>query len=121
EELLDTIGAYVPSPEMQLLLERGGLSTLWSAAWLEIISLPVTKEAFRQSALELTEAAHALARAVIAQLHLLAMDQQRPGPNRALRIQLFERLTLDWGQRAFGVGEFFANRLKRRATTFFRK
>lgn len=121
EELLEKVRAYSPSPELQLLLERGGLLSLWSDAWSQIVMLPITKNAFKQSAFELTEAAHALARAVIAQLHLLAREDHRPGPNRALRTQLFERLVLDWGQRAFGVGSFLADRLKRRATKLFRK
>jgi hypothetical protein len=121
ETLLETIRAYSPSQELQLLLERGGLFSFWSDAWSEIVMLPITKDAFEQSVFELTEAAHALARAVIAQLHLMAIDHQRPGPNRALRMKLFERLVLDWGQRTFGVGAFFANRLKRRATKLFRK
>jgi hypothetical protein len=121
EELLEKVRAYSPSPELQLLLQRGGLFSFWSDAWSGIVMLPITKDAFKQSAFELTEATHALARAVIAQLHLLAIDHHRPGPNRALRTQLFERLVLDWGQRVFGVGAFFADRLKRRATKLFRK
>jgi hypothetical protein len=120
EALLNRIKAYSPSSELQLLLQRGGLISFWRDAWEEILQLSVTREAFRASEAELPEAGQALARALIAQLHILALNHSQPGPNRTLRNQLVDRLTRDWEVNVYGAGAFFAKHLKRRATHLLR-
>ncbi len=69
---------------------------------------------------ELAEASHALARALIAQLHVLAIADGAAGPSRSLRNSLRERLLLDWNQKVFGLGTFFAKLLKRAGTSMLR-
>ena len=95
-------------PSCNFLLERGGLFPFFTMRG-QRSSRHAADYKRRISAIgaRITgSGAHALARAVIAQLHLLAIEHQRPGPSRNLRMQLFERLVLDWGQRTFGVGAF---------------
>jgi hypothetical protein len=119
--LWDLIAAYQPSQEFQLLLERGALDPFWPAAWAEIVKgSQIPPDAFRASAHELPEASRALARALIAKLHVLATAAGHPGPSRALRNSLRERLLVDWKQKVFGLGAFFANLLARAATSIVR-
>jgi hypothetical protein len=120
-KLWDEIAAYKPSQELQILLERGGLERFWPAAWSDTIDLSaIPRQAFEASAHELAEASHALARALIAQLHVLAMAAGSPGPSRSLRNSLRQRLLQDWKQTVYGLGTFFANMLKRVATSIVR-
>jgi hypothetical protein len=53
-----------------LLLERGGLTDLWTEAWPRVISSDVTRQALERSANELPEASLALAHAAVAALHV---------------------------------------------------
>lgn len=116
----ETIAAYTPSLELSLLLKRGGLEACWAEAWTQIVEAPVSKTAFERSARELVEASHALARAVIAQLHVVATGRGLPGPGRSLRTSLVQRLIHDWRQEAYAAGTFLVNLFKRAATRVLR-
>ena len=119
--LWETISAYQPSHELTLLLEHSGLAELWEDTWSRIVRVsPIPREAFEASAHELAEASHALARALIAQLYVSAVEAGVPGPSRTLRASLFERLIVDWNQKVFGLGSFFSRILKRAATSVLR-
>ncbi len=122
EKLWTEISKYQPSPELLLLLERGGLTTLWDEAWSDIVEgSSIPRQAFQASPHELADAAHALARALVAQMHVLAEAAGQPAPNRKLRNDLVARLTLDWKQQVFGLGSFLANRLERAVTRVLRQ
>lgn len=121
EILWDKLSAYQPSDEFGLLLKRGGLAALWPEAWSRIVELsPVPRDAFEASAHELAEASHALARALVAQLYVVAVEAGVPGPSLGLRKKLVERLIIDWDQQIYGVGAFFARIFKRAATSALR-
>lgn len=121
QRLWEQIAAYRPSQELSLLLARGDLTEIWPAAWSRITQLsPLPCAAFEASAHELAEASRALARAVIAQIYVDAMDAGISGPSRDLRQKLFERLIDDWGQQVYGLGAFFAAILQRAATRVLR-
>lgn len=120
--LWDEIAAYQPTTELRLLLERGALADLWPSTWSWIIQgSPIPPQAFEASRYELAEASHALARAVIAQLHVEAWRTGIVAPSRALRQRLLERLLADWGQQVLGIGDLFAQALKRLATSALRQ
>jgi hypothetical protein len=122
ERLWDEIASYQPSDELRLLLKRGGLAELWNVSWSGVVhTSPIAREAFEASSHELAEASHALARAVIAQLYVNAVDAGVPGPSRFLRNSLFDRLLVDWKQQVYGLGAFFANMLKRVSTSVLRR
>lgn len=122
ELLWDKVAAYSPSTELKLLLQRADLGELWVEAWSRVVKDPdgIPKKAFESSVHELAEATHALARAVVAQLHVTAVDNGVPGPSRALRNSLVDRLLFDWQQHVFGPGDFLAGLLKRAATSVLR-
>lgn len=108
EALWDEIAGYQPTPELRLLLQRCDLTDLWPSAWAKIIQgSPIPPLAFEASRNELAEASHALARAVIAQLHVQAWQAGIVAPSRALRARLLERLLADWGQQVLGIGDLF--------------
>ncbi|WP_052709963.1 hypothetical protein [Azospirillum thiophilum] len=115
------IAAYTPSSELLILLKGGGLDGLWPAAWSEIIGDPIPKQAFERSAHEIPVVARALARALVARLHTLALEARLPGPSSALRAKLVERLVQDWKQDVLGLGSFLVGTLKRRATRLMRE
>lgn len=118
----NAIAAYHPSYELMLLLQRGGLEPLWRQAWNEImIQTSVPLLAFERSAHEIPEAAGALARALIAQLHGLAVTSGQAGPERTLRNDLVQRLLRDWNQHVLAPSDFLANLLKRTATGILRR
>lgn len=120
-ELWNAILAYEPSTELRLLLDRGGLAEFWAEGWSRTTAQSSTaRDAFEASAHELPEASHALARAVVAQLHVIATDAGVAGPTRALRQSLVERLLVDWHQQVYGLGTFFANIFRRAATSVIR-
>jgi len=117
----ERIAAYRATDEFALLLARGGLADLWPGVWSRIIDgSPIARGAFEASAHELPEASQALARALVAQLHVAAAGAGFAGPDRVLRTALCERLIADWGQRVYGPGAFFATILKRVATRALR-
>jgi hypothetical protein len=121
EALWDTIAAYQPSTEFRLLLERGGLAGFWPDAWSRIVQLsPIPRRAFEASAHELAEASRALARALVAELHVLAVEAGVSGPSRSLRNGLRDRLLVDWNQKVYGLGAFFVRMLERAATRVLR-
>ena len=119
--LWEKIRAYGPSQELALLLERGGLRELWPAAWAAVAGSEVTRLAFERSAHELPVASRALARAVLAELHVRAVDSGHPGPTRVLRDSLVERMLNDWDQVVFAPSDFFVNMFKRAATRSLRR
>jgi hypothetical protein len=121
-ELWEKIALYEPSEELRLLLEKNGYERLWSEAWSRIVRVsPIPKQAFEMSANELPDAVHALARALVAQIHVLAAEEGIPCPSRTLRDALVRRMTLDWRQQVYGLGTFFANIVKRSATRALRR
>ena len=120
QKLWDQIAAYQPSKELCLLLERGAISAFWPDAWSQIMHSPIPRLAFEASAHELPEASRALARALVAQLHVCAVKAKAPAPSRALRTSLCMRLLADWKQEVYGLGDFFAKFVKHTATQALR-
>ena len=119
--LWEKIRAYGPLQELGLLLERGGLRDLWPAAWAAVAGSELARLAFERSAHELPVASKALARAVVAELHVRAVDSGLPGPTRAVRDGLVERMLNDWNQVVFAPSDFFINTFKRAATRSLRR
>ncbi|WP_271893337.1 hypothetical protein [Candidatus Phyllobacterium onerii] len=120
----DRIAGYKPSPELQQLLQRGGLRDDWDKAWAEIALVsPIPKLAFQRSgeAGEPVEAPKALARAMIARMHVMATDAGRRGPAGELRKRMLERLYEDWQCNIAGPGQFLINLFSRAATTLIRR
>src|SRR5262249_39910312 len=112
-----TISAYKPSQELGLLLQRGDLEQFWPQAWSGVVGLSnIPKLAFERSAHEIAEATNALARAVVAELHVVATSHGKPGPSRVLRQKLIARLLDDWHQQVYAISTFFAKLFKRAAT-----
>lgn len=102
-------------------MERGGFNDLWPDAWSAIMTkTTVPKDAFEASSHELPDACRALARALVAELHVRAIAAERPGPSRYLRNSLVDRLMSDWKQQVYGLGTFLANLFKRAATPVVR-
>jgi hypothetical protein len=102
------IAAYKPTDDLIALLERAGLRALWPDAWTRIVELSdIPRLAFERSVSELPEARAALARAVVAQLHVSATANGRIGPSRVLRDNLIARLVHDWGGDVLGPSDFF--------------
>src|SRR5688572_12334865 len=102
-KLWESIAAYEASYDLTQLLARGGLEGLWVEAWKTIVEAsPLARQAFEASAHELAEATHALARALIAQLYVQAIDAGIPGPSMTLRKSLLDRLIVDWKQQVYG-------------------
>lgn len=121
EKLWDTIENYQPTEELQLLLEKGSLLDIWPEAWAQIVRLsPIPRLAFEASAHELPEAGRALARALVAQLHVSAVNAKVPAPTRGLRNDLYARLLTDWKQVVYGLSDFFSKLLKRAGTQVLR-
>jgi len=116
QQTLRDIASYVPSEECRLLLERHALTDLWPRAFDAVLGASLVQDAFEASAHELPEVTQALARAVIAELHVAAVAAGRAGPSRTLRLKLYDRLVVDWDQRVYGVSDLFGRFLKRAAT-----
>jgi hypothetical protein len=121
EKLWNEIEGYQPGVELRLLLERGGLSDAWIAAWsATVLESDIPRKAFEASAHELPEACRALARSIVAQLHGVATSRNRPGPSAMLRAKLVDQLLIDWNQQVLGLSDFFFNLVKRAGTRFVR-
>jgi len=122
-EDLAKIRAYRPSDELSGLLGRMDLEDDWLSAWASVIGSPLVALAFERSgeAGELADCGRALARALIAQLHVLATTAGRQGPSGTLRERLYERLATDWGYGVYGLGTFVSGLAKRAATASLRK
>ncbi|HYI95062.1 MAG TPA: hypothetical protein VEX68_16070 [Bryobacteraceae bacterium] len=119
--LWEKVESYRGSLELGILLKRSDLEQVWPAAWSAVVEgSPVPKQAFEASAHELPDACRALARALVAELHVRALAAGKPGPSRTVRDALVERMIVDWDQRVFGLGTFLANLFKRAATTVVR-
>ena len=117
-----SISKYRPSENLQLLLRRGGLESFWPQAWADVTTgSDIPKLAFERSAHQIPEGTNALARAVVADLHVLATAAGKPGPNRVLRQKLLERLLSDWGQQKYAVGTYLAGLFKRTASRLLRR
>jgi hypothetical protein len=119
----ERIAAYRPTLELQILLSRGFAEEFWDASWLHVIQAPIVTEAFERSgeANELADCVGALARAVVAQLHVDALASGRAGISLSVREQLFDQLRSDWNYRVLGLGTFLASLAKRAATTTARQ
>jgi hypothetical protein len=120
EIAFETAKNYKPTLEFRQLLVRGDLEELWPLAFSRVISDPITTNAFKASEHELPEASRALARALVAQLHVEAVSVSRPGPDATLREKLVTRLRVDWGQQVFGLSTVFSDLVARAATRYVR-
>jgi len=120
--LWNKIRTYQASEDLQLLLERNGYERLWSRAWSNIVEAsPILREAFESSAHELHDVSRALARALVAEIHVLAEESGIPCPTRLERNAIVDRLLLDWHQSILGVGVFLTNMVQRAATRALRR
>jgi len=116
-----SIEQYRPDADLDALLARGALTSFWPDAWSAIVvRSPVARKAFQASAGELPEAREALARALVAQLHLNASAAGQPGPSRALRDSLVKRLIIDWGD-VLAPSDFLQRFIKRAATSILKR
>jgi hypothetical protein len=120
QQAWETIRAYQPSPELIGILDRANLKVHWPAAWNEIVDSPIAKEAFEASSHEIPEVCRALARALVAQLHRIAVSSGMPGPYRSVRDKLVERLVEDWGQKTLGFGSIVWDLVSRLGTPLLR-
>ena len=110
---------YEPTGELRLLLARGDLLRFWPQAWADIIfKTDIPRSAFKESAQELPEAFHALARSLVAQLDFVAANEDFSGPSPTLRRKLVDRLLTDWDQQVLGLGDFFFRLVKRAGTRY---
>lgn len=112
----EKIRAYVPSDDLDALLDRGALNSTWPAAWGEILGDPVVKEAFQASGDNTADPSRALAEGVIARLVTLA---EAP-VSRATRGKLIERLRVDWQADVRGVGTLVSKFIAAKATSWLR-
>jgi hypothetical protein len=115
----DSIRAYQPSLELIGILDRANLKDHWQAAWNEIIDSPIAKEAFDASSHEIPQVCRALARALVAQLHVITVSSGMPGPYRTVRDKLVNRLLEDWGHYNLGLMDWVL-RAVRLSTPFVR-
>jgi hypothetical protein len=120
ETLWDKVSAYKPTHDLELLLKRGALDQFWAEAWDLVTSPDVTTVAFERSARELPEACRALARAVVAQLHVLTVNNGCPGPDRTLRGQIVDRLMSDWKQEVYAPSDALMKFFTRAVTRVMR-
>jgi hypothetical protein len=119
QQAWDSIRAYQPSEELIGILDRANLKDHWSAAWNEIVDSPIAKEAFEASSHEIPEVCRALARALVAQLHGIAVSSGMPGPYRSVRDKIVNRLLEDWGHYNLGLMDWVL-RAVRLSTPFVR-
>lgn len=91
-------------PDLLTCAGRGGI---WEPARTRILSDKVTERAFAASAHEPQEAFRALARALVAQLHVEAVSRSRPTLSAVHREKLVQRLLIDWKQQVFGISDRF--------------
>ncbi len=120
ERLWKRIESYEATLELQLLLQREGLKSLWRPAWSAVIDADSARAAFEASVGELPEACRALARCAVARVHVEAAANHVSGPSARLREKLVERLLLDWGQQVHGIADFFLGLIQRSGTRFIR-
>lgn len=120
EQNLEQARAYVPSLEFETLLVRCELADVWKPARDLILSSPVTEAAFKASERVPQEAFRALARALVAQMHVETIARSRPAPVALHREKLVTRLLIDWKQQVFGVSEKFMEFVARAATRYVR-
>jgi hypothetical protein len=111
---------YEPTDEFRQLLVRANLEDFWPHAFERVISDPITTNAFKASEHELPEAFRALARALVAQLHVEAISKSSPGPDATLREKMVARLRLDWEQQVFGLSTVFFELVARAGTRYMR-
>lgn len=120
ERLWSTILNQKRSIDLELLLDRGGLTEFWQEAWDEIVSSNIVPRAFESSADDLPSACGALARSLVAQLHVIAINHLSPGPSYALRDSLVKRLLIDWDQQVYAPSDWFTHFIKRATTRAIR-
>jgi pimeloyl-ACP methyl ester carboxylesterase len=102
-------------------VRRSGLEQFWPKAWSDVVKSDITPLAFERSAHELPVVSGALARALVAELHVVARAHDHPGPSRAVRDALVLRLLNDWDQVVYAPSGFFASIFKRAATRALRR
>jgi pimeloyl-ACP methyl ester carboxylesterase len=112
---------YKGSQAFDGLLDREGLRGFWCDAWEAVAKSETAAAAFKSSAHELPHACAALARALVAQLHVIALSNGYPGPSRVLRQDLIRHLLNDWGERVLAPSNFFVNFLKGATTRALRR
>ena len=62
----------------------------------------------------------AFARAIVAQLHGIAVSSGKYGPNHSVRVKIVERLVEDWGQKTLGLGSIVWDLVSRLGTPLLR-
>ena len=120
ETLWKKIASYKGTLELELLLERGGVQSVWPKVWLKVIETEVVRAAFEASVGELPEASRALARCLVAQLHVQAVIDKVEVIDARLREKIVDRLLLDWDQQVHGISDFFIGLIQRSGTRFIR-
>ena len=120
QQAWDSIRAYQPSLELIGILDRANLKDHWQAAWTEIAESQIAKEAFDASSHEIPEVCRAFARAIVAQLHGIAVSSGKYGPNHSVRVKIVERLVEDWGQKTLGLGSIVWDLVSRLGTPLLR-
>jgi hypothetical protein len=120
EQNLEKAKAYVPGLDFDALLVRYELADVWKPARDLILSSTVTETAFKASEQVPQEAFRALARALVAQMHVETVARSRPAPVALHRDKLVTRLLLDWQQQVFGVSEKFMEFAARAPTRYVR-
>jgi hypothetical protein len=116
QQVWTRIQAYQPTPEFQGLLRREHLIDYWPRAFQSIVSDPVTAQAFKVTGDQTPVSADALARAIVAQMMILAEHKGAAGPGRDGRKELVDRLKRDWDQAVFGVTSFLTDLFAKPAT-----
>jgi hypothetical protein len=115
-----SIATYKPSQELVAILDRANLNDYWQEAWNSITDSPIAKDAFEATFKEIPEVCRAFARAIVAQLHGIAITTGKQGPNRIVRYKIVDRLLEDWGQKTLGVGQIAWNLFTRLGTPLLR-
>lgn len=120
ERDLEKVRAYTPSLEFRELLRRSDLDDVWNPARDRILSDKVTERAFEASEHQPQEAFRAVARALVAQMHVEAVSRSRPAPSALHRDKLVQRLLVDWKQQVFGISDRFLKFVARAGTRYVR-
>ena len=119
--LFENICHYRPSIELNLLLDQSLLIDYWDDAWEKtLVRSPIAKAAFEASNGELPAVSKALARSLVAQLHISATQHRIPSLSARSRDAIMERLLVDWDQKVFGIGSSIVRAAKHIATNAIR-
>lgn len=116
------IREYKLQPDLEQLLAKANLVAYWDTAWSTIVTTSeIPGLAFERSGDKWPEAGDALARALVAQLHLCATGAGHPGPSRYLRDSLVRQMRLEWKMDVLAPADFFQRMFRRTATSILRR